>query len=386
VIGVEYTLGSMFTGAGMLDRAVSQVLPVRPVWMAENGKAPSIVLANRFPGVPNLGDVAKVDWPEVEQVDVLIGGFPCQDVSLAGMRAGVRPGTRSGLWSWMRYAIGVQRPRVVIVENVRGLLNASAHSDMERCPWCLGDRDPELALRAFGAVLGDLADLGYDATWYGLPASAVGAPHERFRVFIIATPADQRHIGYVRGSTVLAGPTSDNLALLPTPQAAHISNATTLDSSRKHSNKLGPVIAGLPTLLTPTVGGIGGTQSHADEWANGQTLPTYQQRLSTQVLTAGTAYWGRFAPAIEQWERITGARAPEPVIPHGDGRRINPRFREWMMGWPIGWVTDYIRPDGERDPSRLSYADTITATGNGVVPQQAEYALRVLIERHRDTR
>jgi hypothetical protein len=57
-----------------------------------------------------------------------------------------------------------------------------------------------------------------------------------------------------------------------------------------------------------------------------------------------------------------------------------------MMGWPIGWVTDYIRPDGERDPSRLSYADTITVTGNGVVPQQAEYALRVCIERHRDTR
>ena len=106
-------------------------------------------------------------------VEVITGGFPCQDVSHAGKRAGLGEGTRTGLWAHMLAAIDTIRPRLVVAENVRGLLSARADSDMEPCPWCLGDPTAS-PLRALGAVLGDLADIGMDARWYGLPISSVG--------------------------------------------------------------------------------------------------------------------------------------------------------------------------------------------------------------------
>ena len=144
------------------------------------------LLAHRYPDVPNLGDITAVDWDQVEPVDVLTGGFPCTDLSLAGAQAGLKPGTRSGLWSQMAYAIARLEPALVLIENVRGLASAEAHSDLEPCPWCVGDRRDEPVLRAFGAVLGDLASLGFDAVWCGVRASDVGAPHSRFRFFVAA--------------------------------------------------------------------------------------------------------------------------------------------------------------------------------------------------------
>jgi DNA (cytosine-5)-methyltransferase 1 len=138
--------------------------------------------------VPNFRDVSKVDWEAVEPVDILTGGFPCQDVSLAGSRRGLKDGTRSGLWSEFAKAIEVLQPGLVVIENVRGLLSANAHSNVELCSWCMGDNSTESVLRALGAVLGDLADLGYDAEWTGVHAADAGAPHNRFRVFIVAYP------------------------------------------------------------------------------------------------------------------------------------------------------------------------------------------------------
>jgi DNA (cytosine-5)-methyltransferase 1 len=100
-------------------------------------------------------------------------------------------GTRSGLWSEFAKAIDVLRPDWVVIENVRGLLSAKADCDVEWCAWCMGETgDGEPSLRALGAVLGELADLGYDAEWQGVRASDAGAPHQRFRVFIVAHPSD----------------------------------------------------------------------------------------------------------------------------------------------------------------------------------------------------
>ena len=185
-------VGFLFSGYGGLDLAVMNVLDAEVVWHCEWDDAPSKILEQHFPDVPNYRDVSKVDWAAVEPVDILTGGFPCQDLSLAGKRAGLKKGTRSGLWSEFANAIEILKPRLVVIENVRGLLSATAHSDVEQCAWCMGEAgDGEPFLRALGAVLGDLADLGFDARWTGVRAADAGAPHNRFRVFIVAFSQSQ---------------------------------------------------------------------------------------------------------------------------------------------------------------------------------------------------
>jgi DNA (cytosine-5)-methyltransferase 1 len=126
------------------------------------------VLAKHWPGVPCYDDIRTLTAERLAadgiSVDVICGGFPCQDISVAGKGAGLA-GERSGLWRHYARLIGEIRPRFVIVENVAALLS-----------------------RGLGDVLGDLAALGYDAEWHCIPASAVGAPHRRDRVWIIAHP------------------------------------------------------------------------------------------------------------------------------------------------------------------------------------------------------
>ena len=112
------------------------------------------------------------------RVDVITGGFPCQDISTAGKRAGMGEGTRSGLWSEIDRLIGELRPKFVIVENVANLLSGPSQ---QPGGW-------------FGRVLGDLAERGYDAEWQNIPAVSLGAHHRRERVWIVAYPN-----GFVRG-------------------------------------------------------------------------------------------------------------------------------------------------------------------------------------------
>jgi DNA (cytosine-5)-methyltransferase 1 len=181
-------IGSLFSGYGGLDLAVSRLTGAEVAWHCEWEDAPSKVLEANFPGVPNYRDVSTVDWDSVEPVDILTGGFPCQDLSLAGKRAGLQEGTRSGLWSEFYKAITILKPKMVIIENVRGLLSAKADSGMEYGTEIMEQTQRGTVLRALGAVLGDLADIGYDAKWTGVRASDAGAPHQRFRVFIVAYP------------------------------------------------------------------------------------------------------------------------------------------------------------------------------------------------------
>lgn len=160
-------------------------------WVADNDEDASLVLATRYPDAPNLGDITRVDWSSVEPVDIVLGGFPCQDVSQANQMdaLGMVEGSRSGVWSHIAKAIGVLRPPLVFLENVRGLLSAKADCNMELCPGCMGDAARERPMRALGAVLGDLASLGYDAEWQCVLASDVAAPHRRERVFILGWSA-----------------------------------------------------------------------------------------------------------------------------------------------------------------------------------------------------
>ena len=202
-------VGSLFSGYGGLDLAVEEVFGARTIWFSEINEPVARVFSHHWPDAPNLGDITTIDWNTVPPVDILCGGFPCQDVSTVGKRAGLAPGTRSGLWAHMAEAIDALQPEWVVIENVRGLLSSPATRppaegdprerrnhpgatpegatlrELEPDPWHLGDNATR-PLRALGAVLGDLADLRLDARWIGLPASLVGAPHQRFRIFALA--------------------------------------------------------------------------------------------------------------------------------------------------------------------------------------------------------
>ncbi|WP_435070394.1 DNA cytosine methyltransferase, partial [Amycolatopsis thermoflava] len=160
-------IGSLCTGVGGLDLGVAAVLGGRIAWYSEVDPHACAVLAARVPGAPNLGDLRAVDFTAVEPVEVLTAGFPCQDISAAGRRAGIEKGTRSGLWHTILDAIRVLGPRLVVVENVAALR------------WRNGGLD---------RVLAGLAEAGYDAVWRCVRASDIGAAHRRERVFLCAVP------------------------------------------------------------------------------------------------------------------------------------------------------------------------------------------------------
>ena len=92
-------IGSLFSGYGGLDLAVEHVLNAKTVWFSELNEPVARVFSRHWHDAPNLGAITTIDWSQVEPVDILIGGFPCQDVSTVGKRAGLAPGTRSGLWA-----------------------------------------------------------------------------------------------------------------------------------------------------------------------------------------------------------------------------------------------------------------------------------------------
>jgi DNA (cytosine-5)-methyltransferase 1 len=159
-------IGSICTGYGGLDLAVMTVFGGRLVWCADPDPHVERVLTARFPKAPNLGDITGVDWTTVAPVDVITAGFPCQDISHAGKRAGITKGTRSGIWTHIADAIGILRPQLAFVENVAAIRT-----------------------RGIDLVLADLATLGYDTRWLCLPAADLGAPHRRDRFFLAAWPA-----------------------------------------------------------------------------------------------------------------------------------------------------------------------------------------------------
>lgn len=183
-------LGEICAGYGGLGLGLGLLVDVDTRWVADVDTGPSRILARHWPDAPNLGDITRIDWAAVEPVDVIAGGTPCQDLSNAGHRAGMRPGTRSGIWEAMAHAIEEIKPHVVVWENVAGAHSAAAYSRLESGPGRLGGGAGRPVLRALGRVVGDLAGLGYDAAWESLRASDVGAPHRRERVFVLAWRPD----------------------------------------------------------------------------------------------------------------------------------------------------------------------------------------------------
>lgn len=165
------TVGSLFAGIGGFDLGLERAgMSVR--WQVENNPWCQRVLAKHWPHVQRYGDIRAIDWGTVPRVDLLCGGFPCQDLSVAGKGAGLA-GERSGLWFEYAKAIDALKPRYVIIENVAALRS-----------------------RGLDQVLGALAALGYDAEWYVLSACQFGAPHTRERLFVVAYPQGSGLEGY----------------------------------------------------------------------------------------------------------------------------------------------------------------------------------------------
>jgi DNA (cytosine-5)-methyltransferase 1 len=162
---------SLFSGIGGLDLGLDRA-GMTCVGQVEKDDYCQRVLAKHWPEVPRHEDVrTAAAWWTAEPrpaVHLVAGGFPCQDTSHAGRRAGLE-GEHSGLWAHFAEMVGVIRPAFVLVEN-----------------------SPSLLVRGMGRVLGDLADLGYDAEWDCVPAAAVGAAHLRARLWILAYPRGVR--------------------------------------------------------------------------------------------------------------------------------------------------------------------------------------------------
>jgi DNA (cytosine-5)-methyltransferase 1 len=398
---VTLTIGSLCSGYGGLDQAVAAVLDAELAFVADPDPGATRILAHHHPDVPNLGDITAVDWKSILvlglAVDILTAGFPCQDVSVAGRRAGMRKGTRSGLWLHVLAAIRILRPRLVVIENVPGLRHEAADSDLEFCPGCMGDPDREPPMRALGAVLAGLADSGFDAEWATVGACDVGAPHRRDRVFLIAWPQEQPPTFTVRparpGRSVSGG-----VSLLPTPDAYQGNRGGTQDPAKRRAGGHSVSLADVVEHLLPTPA--------ARDWKSGQSnimdrnarplnevienlLPTPRasdgthggpnQRGSKGDLMLSAAvqpeHFGPYAAAVARWESATGRQAPTPTEPTGKHGRpqLSPRFTEWLMGLPAGWVT---APE-----IGLKRSEQLHALGNGVVPQQGAMALRLLLER-----
>ena len=154
----------LFSGIGGFSLGLERAGMTTVAFCEIDAKA-RLVLKKHWPDVPVFEDITTLTKADIhDEIDIIAGGFPCQDISLAGKGAGLA-GARSGLWSEFHRLIAEIRPRYAIIENVSALRN-----------------------RGLDTVLRSLAEIGYDAEWHCIPASAVGAPHKRDRIWIVAYP------------------------------------------------------------------------------------------------------------------------------------------------------------------------------------------------------
>lgn len=162
---------SLFSGVGGLDLGLERTGAFRSVAFCEADRNCRRILRRHWSGVRQYRDVRELtaevlDRDGIEGIEAICGGFPCQDVSVAGKKVGIDAGVRSGLWREYARLVRELRPRIAIIENVPGLLVRGG----------------------LGRVLGDLAEARYDAEWCVLSAAGIGAAHLRERVFVVAWP------------------------------------------------------------------------------------------------------------------------------------------------------------------------------------------------------
>lgn len=171
-----YKIGSLFSGIGGFELGLERAIPhSKTIWQVEQGKFCQSILKKHWPKSKIYDDVRNITKDNVEPVDILCGGFPCQDISIAGKTRGLK-GEKSGLWWEMWRIISELRPRIIVLENVSNIIR-------------LGGRE----------VAGSLAQIGYDAEWTTIRASDFGAPHRRERWFCVAYPNIKRFSSWEHG-------------------------------------------------------------------------------------------------------------------------------------------------------------------------------------------
>jgi len=300
-------IGSLCSGYGGLDMAVEAYFNAETVWMCDNDKYASIVIKQRW-GLPNLGNLKEVDWTTVEPIDILTAGYPCQPFSNAGLRKGLND--ERHIWPSIKEIISQLRPNIVILENVRGHLTIG-----------------------FKEVLQDLTEIGYDAQWAIVRASDVGAPHRRERLFVLAQPSNtnsQRSI--IRGQDQAGNQRESQSQSIGSGEIIADSIGEGLQRDRRQE-------AGFRS------------QSIANTYWDEQQGDRPTQRLGSRFNTQS---------------EMRLQRTPNPLDLNN---KLSPKFVEYMMGLPAGWVTDLD----------ISRSQQLKLLGNGVVPQQAYKAIKQLI-------
>ena len=190
-------IGSLCTGYGGLDLAAEAYFGAETIWVSEFDKYASKVVEARI-NKPNFGNLKVINWHDMEPIDILTAGYPCQPFSYAGLRKGAQD--ERHLWPYIKEAISILRPSYVVLENVRGHFG-------------LGFRE----------VLSDFTDVGYDTRWTLIRASDVGAPHRRERLFILAYPNSSR---WARAES------SDVQAQQPRDSSSNLNEYTDTDGQR----------------------------------------------------------------------------------------------------------------------------------------------------------
>ncbi|SEG98685.1 DNA-methyltransferase (dcm) [Saccharopolyspora kobensis] len=223
--------GSLCTGYGGLDMAVERVFGAELTWYSDIDPGPIRLLEHHYPTIPNIGDLTTVDWQQLAEtmpVDILTAGYPCQPFSVAGKKQGANDDRH--IWPHIAEGIRVLRPRIVVLENVANHLRIG-----------------------FPDVLGDLAALGYHASWGVVRASDAGAPHHRARLFVVAAdPNGFRHQWTEKDAETGGGGQISVLrfTFLPTPTANLGSNGGPQPPEKRragnHSVSIEDVVAFLP--------------------------------------------------------------------------------------------------------------------------------------------
>ena len=333
----------LFSGIGGFSLGLERTGGFETVAFCEIEPFPRKVLAKHWPKVPIYNDVRELTAERLRAdgigVDVICGGFPCQDISTAGKGAGIE-GERSGLWSEYARLIGELRPRYVLVENVAALLG-----------------------RGLDRVLGDLSEIGFDAEWHCIPASAVGARHRRDRVWIVAHPSSERVQQFPRGQYLSNGEWIGSEAQRrrnnkPVGVAAVRHDGSVADATSELSNGSDHHRRGHSEYTQPLSqsGDGSGSENMADTSQQDVEGQWFASRIQAQRSASGSAGWWSTEPDVGR----VAHGVPQKLDGDLDANEMGGEKASATTDTSIGGMSG-LWSDGRpaKTPSRLYFTDAL---------------------------